>query len=199
MQQRQHPLHPNHPTLCGEAPANPTASRDTSTRRPAAESLLPGRFRAPRGMTWRVPPSPLWLLLLQRPQPAAPPRGRLSRAYPRRAAIAAAQPPCVLRCRALGPSEGPVSPRADLGRFLFPSSASVPFISGDGPQERKVTPRGPGSAWNCPLLLPRGRSLPPPTKIPSRWFRLPGGELRWCGIGAGGRRTSLRPEPLLPD
>lgn len=53
-----------------------------------------------------------------------------------------------------------------------------------------MTPPGPGSTRNR-LLLPRGLPLPPPTKIPSRWFGS-------RGEGGGGQRTSLRPETLLP-
>lgn len=133
--------------------------------------------------------APVQLLLALRPAPAALPRGGLSRPYPGGRGTGA-QPKHTSSSWALGPSKGPASPRADLRGFLFPSSASVPFISGDGPRERKVTPRGLGSTWNHPLLFPRGRPFPPPTKIPSRWFGS-------RGIVGGGRRTSLRPEPLI--
>lgn len=53
---------------------------------------------------------------------------------------------CASSFWARGPWEGLASPCTDLGGFLFPSLPSVPFISGDGPQERKVTPQGLDSA-----------------------------------------------------
>lgn len=127
-------------------------------------------------------PGGAWVLLLPalRPPQAVPPRGRLSRAYPGHAAGAGTQPGCASRSRAGGPSEGPVSPRVDLGGFLFPSSASVPFISGDGPQERKVTPLEPVQPGIAPSSFPGAVPSHPPTTIPSRWFRL-------SGVGCGGR------------
>lgn len=167
-------------------------TRNASACRPRAAPLSPPRLEAPRGTTGCG--SLLGLSGPTRPGEAAPRAapgvGCLPGAYPGHAGVQ--RHPGRTWCSwALEASEGPASPRADLGGFLFPSSALVPFISGDGPQERKVTPRGPGSTWNRPLLLPRGRPLPPPTKIPSRWFGS-------RGVIGGGRRMSLRPKPLIP-
>lgn len=57
-----------------------------------------------------------------------------------------------------------------------------------------MTPRRPGSAWNRPLLPSHGPSPPTPYQDPFQMVQAPGGggAVRWCGIGVGGRRTSLR-------
>lgn len=177
LQQRQRRVQPAHLTLSSEAQSTPT----TLMPRPRRPRLSPCGLGATREGRAGGPtrPSPARRLLPVRPA--------LGRAQWPGAGSAAVGASC---SRALEHSERPASPRADLGGFLFPSSASVPFISGDGPQERKVTPPGPGSTRNR-LLLPRGLPLPPPTKIPSRWFGS-------RGEGGGGRGTFLRPETLLP-
>lgn len=195
-------------------PPTPTRSGETGFNRDCLRSQRPharGRAsvvaaprsnRANNGL-WIAPESgrlgtaPKPLLPAQSFKQATRPHGRSSCNCPGHAGGTGAQPGCASRSWAGGRSERPASPRADLGGFLFLSSASVPFISGDGQQERKVTPQGQGSAWNRPLLLPWSRPLSPPTKIPSRWF-----SSQEAGVGCwrGGRRTSLRLEPLfLPD
>lgn len=184
-------------TLSGKTLSTATTC-DANASRPGAEPLSPRRLGAPRGTTGcgSLPGLKGSTRAGAGDPCAAPSVGCSARAaaFP---AFTRATPGCRSAPGAylvlLGPraSKGPASPRADLGGFLFPSSASVPFISGDGPQERKVTPRGPGTTWNRPLLLPRGRLLPLPTKIPSRWFGS-------RGVVGGGRRMSLRPKPLIP-
>lgn len=139
-------------------PAEPRSHRASKVPGDGASWVGPG-LEGPAQPERLLPPSP-------RPRPGRP--SCACHGPRRRCGCAARGRFALLGCLALG---GAALPGADLRGFLFPSSALVPFISGDGPQERKVTPRA-SEAWNHPLLLPRGRPLPPPTKIPSRWFRL---------------------------
>lgn len=79
-------------------------------------------------------------------------------------------------------------PGADLRGFLFPSSASVPFISGDGPQERKVTPRGPVRPRITPSTFPGAvSSHPPPRSLPDG-----SGSVGCCGGGESPRSRTER-------
>lgn len=87
--------------------------------------------------------------------------------YPDRARGAGEQPGRLCDPRPPEPSERPASPGADLRGFLFPFSATVPFISGDGPQERKVTPRGLVGPGTAPSSFPGAfSSYPPPRSLP---------------------------------
>lgn len=110
-------------------PAEPQSHRASEVPGDGASWVGPG-LEGPARPERLLPPCP-------RPRP-----GRRSCACPgprRRCGCAARGRFALLGCLALG---GAALPGADLRGFLFPSSALVPFISGDGPQERKVTPRG---------------------------------------------------------